>query len=74
MFAFVIKFISYKAIFTIFATQNLKLEQMYICIAFFYQDIDEKVFIEQTIGQKHKFNQMSHRNKALYELNQLSQI
>lgn len=65
------KSMSYKAIFAINITQDLKLEQKDVCIAFFYMNIDEKAYVEQLIGQKQESNFVCLLNKALYRLKQL---
>lgn len=60
----------YKAIFAIAAAQDLELEQMDVCTAFLYGDIDEKVYVEQPIGQEHGSNLVCCFNQALYGLKQ----
>lgn len=65
------KSMSYKAIFAINITQDLKLEQRDVCIAFFYKKIDEEAYVEQLIGQKQESNFVCLLNKALYRLKQL---
>lgn len=65
---------SYKAIFTIAAAQDLKLEQMRVYTVFFYGDINEEVYVEQPIGQEHRSNLVCCLNKALCRLKQSPRI
>ena len=49
-FAFVVKPMSYKTIFSLAAIYNWEIEHMDIKTAFLYSKIDEKVYVEQPTG------------------------
>ncbi|ETR96665.1 hypothetical protein M419DRAFT_48435, partial [Trichoderma reesei RUT C-30] len=50
IFAFIIKLIIYKALFTITAVLDLKLEQIDIKTAFLYKEVKEDIYIKQPTG------------------------
>jgi hypothetical protein len=71
-FTLVVKPMSYKLLFAITAANDLKIEQMDIKTAFFYGDIDTKIYIEQPegIAAIRELYKVYKLNKALYGLKQ----
>ncbi len=67
-FATVVKPMSYKALFEIASALDLEIEQLDVQTAFLYRAIDEKIFVEQPIGQKDGSSRVCLLNKALYGL------
>ena len=70
-FAFVVKPMSYKALFAIAATQDLEIEQMDVKTAFLYGAVEEEIYVQQPKGLGDDTRQVCCLNKALYSLKQL---
>ena len=75
-FTLVIKPISYKLLFIIMAVNNFKIKWIDIKIAFFYSNINTKIYIEQPegIGAIRELYKVYKLNKVLYSLKQLLYI
>ena len=68
-FAFVVKPMSFKAIFLLAAIYNWEIKQMNIKTAFLYGKINKDVYVKQPTGFS-KDNRVCHLNKTLYGLKQ----
>ncbi|KAF4979965.1 hypothetical protein FDECE_17964 [Fusarium decemcellulare] len=73
-FAFVVKPMSYKAIFAIAAALDVEIEQMDVKTAFLYGDIDEEIYVSQPEGFDDKSGRVCKLKKALYGLEQAPRI
>ncbi len=67
-FVSMIKSMSYKAMYVIVAVNDWKIEQMNVKIVFFYEKIEEDVYVVQSIDFEQNVNQICKLNKALYDL------
>ena len=73
-FAFVVKLMSYKAIFAMTAALNYEIEQMNVKTAFLYENIEENIYIEQLTGFSTDDTLICKLKKVLYDLKQSPRI
>lgn len=73
-FVSVIKSMSYKVIFAIAATLNMKIEQMNVKIIFLYDDVKEEIYVKQSSSHNNDINHVCKLNEVFYDLKQNSRI
>ena len=69
-FAFVVKPMSYKALFAIAAMLDLEIEQMDVKTAFLYSTVKEEIYVQQLKGLGDNTRRVCCLKKALYSLKQ----
>jgi hypothetical protein len=73
-FAFIVKPMSYKALFAIATALDLEIHQMDVKTAFLYENIDTEIFVDLPEGTECGSDQICYLNKALYGLKQSLRI
>ena len=68
-----IKLMSYKIIFAIITVNNWNLKQMNVIIIFFYEDVEEKIYVKLSTEYKQSIK-IYRLRKALYDLKQSSRM
>ena len=71
-FASVVKPMSYKAIFAIAAARDWDIHQIDVKTAFLYDNIDEKIYVNQPLGHTDGTSKICKLRKAFYGLKQSS--
>ena len=74
IFSTIIKFINYKIIFVIVVANNWEIKQINVKIAFFYGDINEKVYVKISHDYTIKKSIYCRFKKTLYKFKQNSRI